>query len=44
MAFEMGCNEKQLRLIEKGDINTGRLSVHKISKILEIETKELFEF
>jgi transcriptional regulator with XRE-family HTH domain len=44
MAFEIGCNEKQLRLIEKGEINTGILSIYKIAKVLEIEPYELLKF
>tara|TARA_R110002072_G_scaffold251518_2_gene410377 strand:+ start:67 stop:312 length:246 start_codon:yes stop_codon:yes gene_type:complete len=41
MAFELETNEKQLRLIEKGEINTGVLSLYKIAEILNVETKEL---
>ena len=44
MAFEIGCNEKQLRLIEKGEINTGILSILKIAKVLEVSPKELLDF
>ena len=40
----MGCHEKQLRLIEKGEINIGILSVYKIARILEIHSKELLYF
>lgn len=44
MAFEMGTDEKQLRLIESGDINTGILSIYKIAQILNIPPKELLDF
>jgi transcriptional regulator with XRE-family HTH domain len=44
MAFEIGCNEKQIRLIEGGEINTGILSIYKIAQVLEIEPKELLNF
>jgi len=44
LAYEIGTHEKQLRLIEKGEINTGILSIYKIAKALDISTKELLDF
>ncbi len=44
LAFEMGTHEKQLRLIEKGEINTGILTLYKIALVLDIEPKELLDF
>ena len=44
LAFEIGCDEKQLRLIENGSINTGILSIFKIAFILNIPPKELLNF
>jgi len=39
MLYKMGCHEKQLRLIKKGEINIGILSVYKIDSILETYLK-----
>ncbi len=44
LAYEIGTHEKQLRLIEKGEINTGVLSIYKIANALNISTKELLDF
>ncbi len=44
LSFEIGTHEKQLRLIEKGEINTGVLSIYKIAKALHISTQELLDF
>lgn len=44
LAFEIGTNEKHLRLIEKGEISTGIANVYRIAKALNIEIKDLFEF
>ncbi len=44
LAYEIGTHEKQLRLIEKGEINTGVLSIFKIAKALHISKKELLDF
>ena len=44
LAFEIGTHEKQLRLIEKGEINTGILTLYKIASVFEIEPKELLDF
>lgn len=44
LAFEIGTHEKQLRLIEKGEINTGILTIYKICKALHVEVTELFNF
>lgn len=41
MAFELETDEKQLRLIEKGKINTGILNIYKIANILNVHPKEL---
>ncbi|RDK84638.1 helix-turn-helix domain-containing protein [Marinirhabdus gelatinilytica] len=44
LAYEIGTHEKQLRLIEKGEINTGILSIHKIATVLDLEPKALLDF
>jgi len=44
LAYEIGTHEKQLRLIEKGEINTGILSIHKIATVLDIDPKKLLDF
>ncbi len=44
LAYEIGTHEKQLRLIEKGEINTGILTIHKIAKILDILPQQLLDF
>lgn len=44
MAFEIGCDEKQLRLIENGSINTGILSIYKIAIVLDIPPKDFLDF
>ena len=44
LAYEIGTHEKQLRLIEKGEINTGVLSVFKIAKALHLPMNKLLEF
>ena len=41
MAFELETNEKQLRLIESGEINTGILNLYKIASILNVDPKDL---
>ncbi len=44
MAFEIGSDEKQLRLIENGSINTGIISVYKIATVLDVSPKDLLDF
>ena len=44
LAFEIGCDEKQVRLIENGSINTGILSIYKIAFVLDISPKDLLDF
>ena len=44
LAFELNTNEKQLRLIEAGKINTGILSLYKIAAILDVKPKDLLDF
>lgn len=44
LAYEIGSHEKQLRLIEKGEINTGILTAHRIAKILDVTPEELLKF
>jgi len=44
LAFEMETHEKQLRLIEKGEINTGILSIYKIAQALHISTSDVLNF
>ena len=44
LAFEIGCDEKHLRLIESGSINTGILSIYKIANVLDVQPKDLLDF
>lgn len=43
LAFEVGTDEKHIRLIEKGEINTGILLAHKIATALNIKLSKLFD-
>ena len=44
LAFEIDSHEKQLRLIEKGEINTGILTIYKIATALNLPMEELLRF
>ncbi len=44
LAYEAGIELRQLGRIERGEINTGIVSLKIIAETLNIEVKELFEF
>lgn len=44
LAYEAEIELRQIGRIERGEINTGILSVKLIADILKIEKKELFDF
>lgn len=44
LAFEAGIELRQLGRIERGEINTGILSVKLLSEILQIKQTEFFDF
>jgi ribosome-binding protein aMBF1 (putative translation factor) len=43
LAFEINTDEKHIRLIEKGEINTGILNAYKIAQVLNVKVGTLFE-
>lgn len=44
LAFEISSTEKHLRLIESGKISVGIKFVNRISKALNVNNKDLFDF
>lgn len=44
LANELGVEISQISRIERGIINTSMTTIYEISKILKINTSELFEF
>ena len=44
LAFEINSDGRHIRRIEKGEVNLSFITLLRISKTLEIDLKELFDF